>query len=115
MTTPRPSAGPRIRYTVTAICPDRATADDFVAWLAGGHIAAVMAGGATHARVVRLDADEPTPETIVIEYVFPDRPTFDLYLRDHAPALRAEGVTAFVEQRGVRMSRTIGAIAHEAP
>lgn len=107
-----------IRYTVRAECPDEATARDFIAWLAGGHIAEVIKHGASDARIIRLNDDASgTPGTpvVLIEYSFPSRAAYDEYDRDHAPALRAEGRVKFVEGRGVKMSRMIGEIAQSFP
>lgn len=109
-----------IRYTVFAHCPDQATADDFIAWLAHSHVAQVIAGGASEARIVQLDPETAASATeasataveIAVEYVFPSRAAFDAYQRGPAPALRAEGIALFVEGRSVRMSRTVGCIAH---
>ncbi|MGP1345736.1 MAG: DUF4286 family protein [Phycisphaerales bacterium] len=106
---------PTIRYTVRAECPDAATRDDFVAWLADGHVRAVLDGGATSAAVVTLDDDAsnapPGTPVVIIEYAFPSRQAYERYEREHAPSLRREGREMFVEGRGVTMSRTLGVVA----
>lgn len=85
------SAG-AIFYEVQATFRDAATATRWIDWLKSGHIADVLAGGATTGRVVRLDAP---PLTFAAQYTFPSRVVFDAYLRDHAPRLREEGLQRF--------------------
>ena len=80
----------------------------YLDWLAGGHAAQVLAGGADRAEVVRLQGDSLQVET---RYRFPDRAAFDRYERDHAPALRADGLARFGEA-GIRFERTVGTILH---
>lgn len=109
---------PRIVYTVTATFPDHATADDFIAWIAGpsgndGHAADVIRGGAQSATVVRLDPppDDPArPPQVEIHYTFPSREAFDRYVREFAPALRAEGQRLF-GARSVSYGRRQGEVA----
>lgn len=101
-----------LMYTVTVTLPDSATADEFVGWLLGGHAAAVVAGGASRAEVVRLDPDAESgggvSRVVEARYQFPSRRALEVYLRDHAPGLRAEGMARFGPERGVSMRRTIG-------
>jgi len=99
----------RIAYTVRATFPSSEMADEYVAWLVGGHIGGVVRGGAESGEVVRVS--EPA-EPIVVEarYRFPDRAAFDRYEREHAPALRAEGRARFGPERGIVFERTIGTI-----
>lgn len=94
-------------YTVRAEFEDGTTADRFVDWLAGSgdHAARVLAHGGVRAEVVRLDAERPVIEC---RYVFRDRELLEAYLRDHAPALRAEGLRAFPS--GVVFTRSIGRV-----
>ena len=100
-------------YTVTAIHPDRATADEFVAWLVDGHAAAVIAGGAASATVTRIDPpDAPVnggggSVTVEVRYLFPSREAFARYEAEHAEALRAEGRERF-GGRGVTFARWTG-------
>lgn len=120
---------PRVAYTVIASFPDRSIADEFVDWLRGGHVRAVMAGGATSATIVRLDPDSPpagsvgglgglggaasapiAQHRVEVRYEFPSRADFQRYVDVHAPALRSEGLTKFGPARGVIFSRTLGDI-----
>jgi hypothetical protein len=102
---------PRVAYTVTATFSDRATADEFIGWLQGGHAAAVIAGGAESAMIVRHDPDPAGPAARVeVRYLFPSRFAFDHYIQAHAPALRAEGLARFGPQQGVTFSRQLGTV-----
>ena len=100
-----------IAYSVTATLPDARTADEYVSWLEDGHLDAVIKGGAHSAMIVRLDpvspADRPQVET---RYIFSTRALFDQYVRDHAPALRAEGLRRFPPERGIVMTRRTGIV-----
>lgn len=99
---------PRLVYTVTARLPDAAWAERYVAWLIGGHTAAVVRGGALGADVVRLDPGADPGRTVEARYLFPDRATFDRYIADFAPALRAEGLALFGPATGVQFERRTG-------
>lgn len=98
-----------LRYTVSAEFPDASTRDRYVAWLKGGHLRAVLAGGATAAEVVRID-DPAQPLRVQARYAFPDREAFARYEREHAPALRAEGLALFGGETGVRFERSVGTV-----
>jgi hypothetical protein len=103
---------PSIAYTVTATFDDSALADEWLRWLIGGHIAEVLAGGATAGEVVGLIGDKPTFE---VRYRFPSRETFAAYERDHAPRLRAEGLRLFPLERAVAYRRTVGVVVAAMP
>lgn len=96
-----------IAYTVTATFSDRAIAEHWLRWLRDGHIVEVLAGGATAADIVALDAP---PLTYDVRYRFSSREAFERYERDHAPRLRAEGLKLFPVERGIVYRRTVGAI-----
>lgn len=100
-------------YTVAATFDDAAVAEEWVAWLRDGHLAEVIAGGATEAEVVRLDAEGPA--RLEARYRFPSREAFARYEREHAPRLRAEGMARFPAERGVRLARSIGVSALRVP
>ncbi len=102
----------RVSYAVTATLPDAATRDEYVAWLAGGHIQQVIQGGASDASVILLD-DDKGMHRVRSQYSFPSRAAFDLYLSDHAPALRADGLSRFPPGRGVSFVRELGPIHTE--
>ena len=53
------------------------------------------------------------PATVETQYVFPSRKAFDTYLRDHAPALRADGLSHFPPETGLRYERQVAEIAAE--
>jgi Domain of unknown function (DUF4286) len=98
-----------IVYTVAAIFEDAAVAQEWIAWLRGGHLAEVMDGGALDAEVIRLDATAGSSATrYEVRYHFAGRESFTRYERDHAPRLRAEGLAKFPPQRGVRYERSVG-------
>lgn len=66
------------------------------------------------------DAAPGSPERVeraVVEtqYVFPSRKAFDDYVRDHAPALRADGLKHFPPESGLTYSRQVAEIAAELP
>jgi hypothetical protein len=92
-------------YTVTCTFPDDATRDAWLAWLRDGHLADVLAAGATGATVVVLDGDPPRAEA---RYTFADRAAFEAYERDHAPRLRADGLARFPPGGGLAYARTTG-------
>ena len=101
-----------IPYTVRAYFQDRAVADEWIAWLRDGHLADVIAGGALDAEVLRMDADGAAGPEVRCEarYHFPSQEVFDAYVCHHAPRLRAEGLSRFPPERGVRYERTIGEV-----
>ena len=93
-------------YSVTATFTDRATADEWLKWLNSGHIAECLAaGGALDAETVAVDGPMLTYE---VRYRYPSRHAFEIYERDHAPRLRAEGLRLFPAERGVAYSRRTG-------
>lgn len=96
---------PTVVYSVFAALPDKPTLDRYLAWLSGGHVQAVIAGGASGATVSRL---EPLDDNRVrIDYRFPDRAALDRYERTAAPKLRAEGLRLFPPESGVRIDRQV--------
>jgi hypothetical protein len=95
---------PEILYTVTATLPDEATAREYAEWLLSGHVQAVVRHGAAWASVARV-TDPALPIRVESRYVFPDQGTMDRYLREAAPALRAEGLQRFPPERGITFER----------
>jgi hypothetical protein len=81
-----------VRYTVGVRFTDRAVADRWLTWLRNGHIADVIAGGATHAIVYRLDDDAIDYEVV---YRFPTRCAYQNYEQQFAQRLREEGRQLF--------------------
>lgn len=100
-----------IIYAVTATVP-AGVVEAYLTWLLGGHVAAVLAGGAEQAWVTRLDGDPPRVES---RYRFASRAALDHYLAHTAPGLRAEGIARFVEPYGVVFTREIGELAWASP
>lgn len=100
---------PALAYIVTAAFPNDALRHEFVRWLKAGHTDAVLRGGAATAEV--LVVDEPAePLTVQVRYTFPDRGSYDRYVREFAPALRSEGLRMFGPEKGISMTRHVGTI-----
>lgn len=99
----------RVHYSVVATLPNKDLLRNYMDWLVGGHIQAVLAGGAESARVVELDADR-LPLRVRTVYEFPDRGAFERYVLERAPALRAEGLARFGGDSGVTFEREVGVI-----
>lgn len=79
-------------YSVRALLADAATLDEYLAWLKGGHVHAVLAAGARSARIV---CDDARGLEVVTQYEFADRAAFGVYERESAPKLRADGAARF--------------------
>lgn len=105
---------PEILYTVRATCKDVPQRGRFLSWLAPNHVLMVKAGGATAVRIVLPDRPDQTgPAVVETQYVFPSRKAFDTYLRDHAPATRADALQHFPPESGVTFERQVAEIATE--
>jgi Domain of unknown function (DUF4286) len=96
-----------IIYTVTATLPDTNTAGEWLRWLREGHIAAILASGATAAEIIAVDGK---PNWFEVRYRFPSREAFDRYEREIAPRLRAEGLKRFPVDRGIVYQRSVGVV-----
>jgi hypothetical protein len=96
-----------VTYTITATFEDTAVAEEWLRWLEDGHIAAVLAAGASDAEVVELDGPG---RRIEVRYHFPSREIFTRYEQQDAPRLRAEGLQRFPPERGIVYSRSTGAV-----
>jgi hypothetical protein len=99
-------------YTITATFPDRTLADEWLRWLREGHVAEVLAGGATRAEIVALDAPAHAYE---VRYQFPSREAFEQYEREGAPRLRAEGLRLFPVEKGIHYRRSTGVVSDTFP
>lgn len=101
-----------IRYTVRV----QFTSDDqplvarWLGWMQNDHLQKVIDGGATRAELVAIDDRLPLFE---IRYHFANRSDLDLYLADHAPRLRAEGIAAFPLELGLDIRRSTGTVVFE--
>jgi len=104
---------PQILYTVRASCPTLQLRGRYLSWLVPDHVLAVKAGGATGVRVALPDVAADGRAMIETQYVFPSRKAFDTYLRDHAPALRADGLKHFPPEKGVSYEREVAELAAE--
>lgn len=105
---------PEILYTVRATCKDVQQRGRFLSWLTPGHVLQVKAGGATAVRIVLPDRESETAAAVVeTQYAFPSRKAFDTYIRDHAPALRADAMKHFPPESGVTFARQVAEIATE--
>jgi hypothetical protein len=90
------AAGDGLLYEVTLFV-EAALAREFAAWL-DAHVRAIRAlPGFTGAAVLRRLEPAPDAGEMVFcaQYWLRDRAAFDAYLRDHAPAMRADGVARF--------------------
>jgi hypothetical protein len=102
-----------IRYSVLATLPDSDTTRSFLDWLRGGHVQAVIAGGARTAEVMSVHAADGTHK-VEISYTFADQAAFDRYEQVHAPALRADGAARFGTIPGVSFERRVGSVIFRA-
>jgi hypothetical protein len=96
-----------IGYTVAAEFEDPGVADEWLCWLVEEHIAEVLAGGATAAEVIDLEA---AVRSFEVRYRFPSGEAWERYEREAAPRLRAEGLRRFPVEKGIRYRRSIGVI-----
>jgi hypothetical protein len=101
---------PRVLYSVIAMLPDESTAQEYIGWLRGGHIAEVVRAGAESGMVVRVDSAERP--RVVAQYVFGSRAALERYIAEDAPRLRADGLAKFPQSRGVLFERQVGSIEH---
>lgn len=105
---------PALLYTVRTTCRDLQQRGRYLSWLTPNHVAAVMQGGATAVRIVLPDREnDAAPAVVETHYVFPSRKAFDTYVREHAPALRADGLKHFPPESGVSSTRQVAEIATE--
>lgn len=100
----------RLAYTVIADFDAPPVAAEWLAWLTGGHLQAVLDGGARSADVVRLEPTPSAPLRVEVRYLFDDLTAFQRYEQTAAPALRADGLARFPPSRGVRLQRTLGEV-----
>lgn len=98
---------PEIAYTVACEFTDPDVARRWLGWLRDGHLRDVCDSGAQAARAVWLDGE---PVTIEVRYRFASRAAFELYERDHAPRLRAEGLALFPLDLGLTYRRSVGEV-----
>jgi len=105
---------PTILYTVRATCPNLEVRGRFLSWLSPNHVLQVKAGGATAVRIVLPEPASATgPATVETQYVFASRKAYETYIRDRAPALRADALKHFPAESGVTWERQVAEIAME--
>lgn len=105
---------PAILYTVRTTCPSVQARGRYLAWLSPNHVVELMKCGATAVRIVLPDrASDTAPAVVETQYTFPSRKTFDDYISDHAPALRADGLKHFPPESGLTYERQVAEIAAE--
>lgn len=109
-------------YSVRSTFTNRAVREEFIAWLAGGHLADVVRAGALDAELVELvelvdsvglappegAGTGATPDVIPdieTRYHFASREAFEAYASGPAIPLRAEGAAKFPPERGIVMTR----------
>jgi len=95
-------------YTVEARFPDDRVRQSYLDWLVSGHVRAVIQAGAMSGRVISID--DPPGLRIQTQYEFANKAAFDSYVRQSAPALRAEGQRLFPPASGVTFERRSGAV-----
>lgn len=95
------------RYTVTATFSDASIANEWLDWLKDGHCRDVLNAGAERVEIVQLDGSNDRYD---VRYDFPDRNTFELYEKHHAPRLRQDGLERFPPECGIAYSRTTGTV-----
>jgi len=106
---------PRILYTVRASFNDVQQRGRYLSWLAPDHVEAVKAGGADSVRIVLHEPETPGGRpSLETQYTFPSRAVFDAYVRNHAPALRADGLKHFPPDSGVTFERRTGELCYES-
>lgn len=70
-------------------------AEAFRAWL-GGHVRDMLGlPGFISAEIFRVECEKSSTEAWTVHYRMHDMEALERYLSDHAPSLRAEGVTRF--------------------
>lgn len=102
----------RLHYAVIATLPNKDLLHKYTHWLETGHLKAVIEGGAISARLIALDP-EPASYRVRTLYEFEDRASFDRYVRDRAPALRADGLARFGPETGATFEREVGVVRYE--
>ena len=97
----------KISYTVTVTFSDRTLVEHWLDWLKNGHVADVLAGGASDAEIIELEGSSLSYE---VRYHFPSREAFANYEKEHAPRLRAEGLVRFPVDKGIAYRRSVGVV-----
>lgn len=103
----------KVRYTVTGTLASKDTLSEYVDWLKGGHIQALVAAGALSAEVDVLETEENENVKVEATYVFPSRESLQAYFDGPAAELREDGKVRWVDTGKISFSRKIAAIQFE--
>jgi len=93
-----------VAYSVFITVPD-ALLPAWLTWMRTRHLADVLAAGALSADLIELDGGGHEAR-----YRFASREAFAAYERDHAPRLRAEGLSLFPVEKGMQYRRALGTL-----
>lgn len=100
---------PLFLYSVRSRFTNHEVRAEFIAWLAGGHLADVVKAGALDAELVEFEPDAErgadAPGDVESRYRFASREAYEAYAAGPAVALRAEGIAKFPPSRGIAMTR----------
>jgi len=96
-------------YEVTATLKGAEAREAYLTWLKGGHAAALLQW-AERAEVISLEQgpDEAALWRVKSVYCFQDRAAYERYVREGAPALRAEGLALAERLGGISFERALG-------
>jgi hypothetical protein len=98
-------------YSIRAEFADVAIRERYLAWLRGGHCAAIVReGGALSGEVTLLEDG-----TVDSRYLFGSRADYDAYESGPGIHLRADGVRRFPPDSGLKLSRSLGVRAIRVP
>ena len=100
------SAG-QVRYVVSAVIQSQEVLTEFVDWLKGGHMQALLDAGALSAEIDIVEGD---CIKVDIHYIFPDRATLQAYFDGPALLLREDGKRRFIDTNKIIFSRSIATI-----
>ena len=105
----------KVRYTVTAAMKGKDVFEEYVQWLQGGHVQALITAGALSACVEAHQDNTEEEFKVDSVYVFACQADLDSYSAGAAVALREEGIKLFVETGKVTFSRKVTNIVFELP
>lgn len=97
----------QVRYIVSGILQNQEVLTEFLDWLKGGHIQALLDAGALSSEIDIVESDSIRVD---IHYIFPDRATLQAYFDGPATALREDGKKRFIDTNKIVFSRSIATI-----
>jgi hypothetical protein len=104
---------PAVKYVVTSTMKSHDVVEEFVSWLTGGHVQALLAAGASSATIAHIDSEIGGTFIVEVEYIFPSRESLESYFAGPAIPLRQEGKELFVDTGKCVLSRRIGDVVFE--